>query len=73
MRGRMSDAASYAPPVEIEVEMIGGSVSRVERSLHPDYQAGELVLSFNNWQDCSLSDGTDNPDYKTIDNKGAKL
>jgi len=58
MRGRMSAAPSYAPPVEIGAEMIGGTVSRVEKSLHPDYQAGDLVLSFNGWQDYALSDGT---------------
>ena len=58
MRGRMSDAPSYAPPVEIGTEMIGGTVSRVEKSLHPDYHAGDLVLSFNGWQDYALSDGT---------------
>ncbi len=58
MRGRMSDAPSYAPPVEIGAEMIGGTVSRVEKSLHPDYQVGDLVLSFNGWQDYALSDGT---------------
>lgn len=38
--------------------MIGGTVSRVERSLHPDYQTGDLVLSFNGWQDYAVSDGT---------------
>jgi NADPH-dependent curcumin reductase CurA len=58
MRGRMSDTASYAPPVELGTEMIGGTVSRVEKSLHPDYQAGDLVLSFNGWQDYAVSDGT---------------
>ncbi len=58
MRGRMSDAPSYAPPVEIGAEMIGGTVSCVEKSLHPGYQAGDLVLSFNGWQDYALSDGT---------------
>lgn len=58
MRGRMSDAPSYAPAVEIGAVMIGGTVSRIERSLHPDYQAGDLVLSFNGWQDYALSDGT---------------
>jgi len=58
MRGRMSDAPSYAPPVEVGAEMLGGSVARVERSLHPDYQAGDLVLSFNGWQDYAVSDGT---------------
>ncbi|WP_029918011.1 NADP-dependent oxidoreductase [Pelobacter seleniigenes] len=59
MRGRMSDAPSYAPPVEVGAEMVGGTVSRVEKSLHPDYQNGDLVLSFNGWQDYALSDGSD--------------
>lgn len=57
MRGRMSDAPSYAEPVAINAVMIGGTVSRVEASLHPDYQSGDLVLSFNGWQDYALSDG----------------
>ena len=58
MRGRMSDAPSYAEPVKVNAVMIGGTVSRVEVSLHPDYQSGDLVLSFNGWQDYALSDGT---------------
>ena len=58
MRGRMSNAPSYAPPVEVGAEMIGGTVSRVERSLHPDYQTGDLVLGFSGWQDYAVSDGT---------------
>jgi hypothetical protein len=58
MRGRMSDAPSYAPPVALGDAMLGGSVARVETSLHPDFQPGDLVLSFNGWQDYALSDGT---------------
>ena len=58
MRGRMSDAPSYAPPVALGEVMIGGTVSRVEVSRHPDYQAGELVLSYAGWQDYALSDGS---------------
>ncbi|MDP5238743.1 NADP-dependent oxidoreductase [Uliginosibacterium sp. 31-16] len=58
MRGRMSDAKSYAPPVAIGEVMVGATVSRVVQSRHPDYKTGELVLSFNGWQDYALSDGT---------------
>lgn len=58
MRGRMNDAPSYAPPVPVGATMIGGTVSRVEKSLHPDYQSGDLVLGFNGWQDYAVSDGT---------------
>ncbi len=58
MRGRMSDAPSYSPPVEIGAVMVGGTVSRVEQSQHPDYPVGECVLSYSGWQDYALSDGT---------------
>ena len=58
MRGRMSDAASYASPVAIGAVMVGGTVSRVVASHHPEYQVGDWVLSYAGWQDYSLSDGT---------------
>lgn len=58
MRGRMSDAPSYSPPVEIGAVMVGGTVSRVEQSQHPDYPVGEWVQSYSGWQDYALSDGT---------------
>ena len=38
--------------------MVGGTVAKVEASQHPDYQAGDLVLSFSGWQDYAISDGT---------------
>lgn len=58
MRGRMSDAPSYAEPVQIGETMVGGTVSRVVESRHPDYQAGDWVLAYSGWQDYALSDGT---------------
>ncbi|QJQ07407.1 NADP-dependent oxidoreductase [Undibacterium piscinae] len=58
MRGRMSEAKSYADPVALGEVMLGATVSRVENSQHPDYQAGDLVLAFGGWQDFVLSDGT---------------
>ena len=58
MRGRMSDAPSYAAPVAVGDVMVGGTVSRVEDSRHPDYQQGDLVLSNSGWQDYAFSDGT---------------
>ncbi|RXZ39045.1 NADP-dependent oxidoreductase [Oxalobacteraceae bacterium CAVE-383] len=57
MRGRMSDAPSYAPPVELEHVMVGGAVSRVVQSLHPDYAPGDLVVGSTGWQDYALSNG----------------
>ena len=55
MRGRMSDAPSYSPPVEIGAVMVGGTVSRVMESRHPDYQKGDWVLSYSGWQDYAVS------------------
>jgi hypothetical protein len=58
MRGRMSDAPSYAPPVAVGAVIVGGTVSRVEASLLPDYQPGDVVLGYSGWQDFAISDGT---------------
>ena len=58
MRGRMSDAPSYAQPVKVGEVMVGGTVCRVEASRHPDFKAGEWVLGYSGWQDYTLSDGT---------------
>lgn len=57
MRGRMSDAPSYAPPVQIGEVMVGGTVSKVEDSLNPDYKVGDLVVGYSGWQDFAVSDG----------------
>ena len=58
MRGRMSDAPSYAPPVAVGAVMVGGTVSRVEASRQPEFHPGELVLGNSGWQDYAVSDGS---------------
>lgn len=58
MRGRMSDAPSYAAPVGIGEAMVGGTVSVVDASEHPDFKPGDRVLGFSGWQDYALSDGS---------------
>ena len=57
MRGRMSDAPSYAPPVGIGELMVGSTVSRVEISNVPAFAVGDWVLSQNGWQEYAISDG----------------
>lgn len=57
MRGRMSDAKSYAAPVAIDAVMVGATVCRVETSRHAGFAEGELVLAYTGWQDYALSDG----------------
>lgn len=58
MRGRMNAAKSYAKPVEVGQVMEGGTVARVEKSRHPDFAEGDIVLSHSGWQSFALSDGT---------------
>lgn len=58
MRGRMSDAPSYAAPVEIDGVMVGGTVAEVITSDVDGFAPGDYVLSFNGWQDYAISDGT---------------
>ncbi len=57
MRGRMSDAPSYAPPVEIGGLLVGGTVCVVEESRHADWSEGDVVLSYSGWQSHEISDG----------------
>ncbi|WP_437888536.1 NADP-dependent oxidoreductase [Phytobacter sp. V91] len=69
MRGRMSDAPSYSPPVAIGEVMCGGTVSRVVHSRHKHFREGEWVLGYSGWQDYAISSGDglvklgDNPQH----------
>ena len=57
MRGRMSDRESYAAPVELGSVMVGGAVSQVVKSNHPQFSAGDFVLSYDGWQAYGVSKG----------------
>jgi len=50
MRGRMSDAPSYVPPVAIDAVMTGGTVSEVVESHADGLQPGDLVEGRTGWQ-----------------------
>jgi NADPH-dependent curcumin reductase CurA len=50
MRGRMSDAPSYAPPVEVGGVMVGGTIGEVVASRSPDLRPGDIVLAYSGWQ-----------------------
>ena len=56
MRGRMSDAPSYAAPVAVGGVMEGGTVAQVVTSHVDGFSAGDRALCFNGWQDYALSD-----------------
>nr|WP_210302604.1 NADP-dependent oxidoreductase [Phyllobacterium sp. 628] len=70
MRGRMDDAKSYAAPVAIDGVMEGGTVAEVVTSNHPDYTAGDIVLSHSGWQSYAISNGIG---LRKLDPKAAPL
>ena len=51
MRGRMSDAPSYSPPVEIGAVMVGGTVGEVVESRAEGFSPGDLVMAQGGWQE----------------------
>ncbi len=57
MRGRMSDRESYAEPVALENVMVGGTVSQVIKSNHPQFSVGDFVLGYDGWQAYGVSKG----------------
>ncbi len=46
MRGRISEAKSYAEPVQIGQVMVGGTVGTVVESRRPGYRPGEVVVGY---------------------------
>lgn len=61
MRGRMSDAKSYAAPQGLGEVMGGGTVGVVEESRDPQWAAGDKVVGMLGWQE-----------YGTIDAAGLR-
>jgi NADPH-dependent curcumin reductase len=59
MRGRMSDAPSYAAPIPLGGVMCGHTVSRVVESRDPNFRAGDFVAGYDGWQEYAASPGTD--------------
>jgi NADPH-dependent curcumin reductase CurA len=57
MRGRLSDAKSYAKPQELGAVMGGGTVGIVEASNNPRFKTGDAVVGMGGWQRYALSDG----------------
>jgi NADPH-dependent curcumin reductase len=64
MRGRMSDAPSYAPPVPVGGVMCGHTVSEVVESRHPGFARGDVVAGYDGWQQYASSNGAD---LRTLD------
>jgi NADPH-dependent curcumin reductase CurA len=58
MRGRMSDAPSYAPPVKIGGLMVGGTVGDVVESNDPGLKPGDVVTAYTGWQKYGVQNGS---------------
>jgi NADPH-dependent curcumin reductase len=54
MRGRMSDAASYAKPVQIGQVMEGGTVGQVVRSNLAGFAPGDYLVGYGGWEAYAL-------------------
>lgn len=50
MRGRMSDAESYATPMSVNDTVVGGTVCEVIESQSERVSAGDIVLAYTGWQ-----------------------
>ncbi len=61
MRGRMSDAPSYSPPVGIGEVMVGGTVSVVMESNAEGFRPGDLVEGRTGWQEHAAVDPAKHP------------
>jgi NADPH-dependent curcumin reductase CurA len=57
MRGRISQAKSYAAGVEIGGVMVAGGVARVVQSKNPNFAAGDIVDPYMGWQEYVVSSG----------------
>lgn len=58
MRGRLSDRASYAAPVQIGEVMTGETIGEVVASGDPAFQPGDTVRGCRGWQTHTISDAT---------------
>jgi NADPH-dependent curcumin reductase CurA len=58
MRGRMSDAKSYANPYEVGKPFIGGMVGKVVESKNSRFQVGQNVEGRLEWAEYNVSDGS---------------
>jgi NADPH-dependent curcumin reductase CurA len=57
MRGRISQARSYAAGVEIGGVMVAGGVARVVESKNADFAVGDIVDVYMGWQEYVISSG----------------
>ena len=57
MRGRMSEAKSYAAPQPLDVTMIGATAGEVVASTHPGFAPGDKVVGMLGWAEMGVAAG----------------
>jgi NADPH-dependent curcumin reductase len=67
MRGRMSEAKSYAAPQPLNQVMLGGTAGEVVESRHPGYAAGDKVVGAGGWQEYSVVDAGQRGALRKVD------
>lgn len=70
MRGRMSDAKSYAAPVPVGGVMEGEAISEVIRSRHTGFAPGDIVRGRTGWSSHAVINGEA---LKTVETHGAPV
>ena len=57
MRLRMGTDLRYYPPIPLGGVMVGGAISRVVESRHPNFACGDIVDDYTGWQDYAIAQG----------------
>jgi NADPH-dependent curcumin reductase CurA len=57
LRGRMSDAKSYAVPFQLQKPISSGIIAEVVESNHPEFTKGEFVSGLLEWKEYQKSSG----------------
>jgi NADPH-dependent curcumin reductase CurA len=67
MRGRMSEAKSYAAPQPLDAVMIGGTVGEVVASNNTHFAVGDPVVGMGGWQEYAVVDGAQRGALQKVD------
>jgi NADPH-dependent curcumin reductase CurA len=70
MRGRMNEARSYAPSVDLGQVMVGATVGEVVESRYAGLAKGDLVLGYDGWQEYAVAPG---PGLRKLDPHAAPI
>ena len=73
MRGRMSDARSYATPQPLGEVMIGGTVGQVVASRNPAFHVDDFVSGQGGWQEYHVVDASSLNTLRKVDTSRVPL